>query len=1027
MKSQLTDLIGASAGDTPLIKAYAGNDLIWTSGPPKILDLDFSDPTSYVGTGTTVNDISGEGGTGTFYGDTSFISRSDGTTFDGTGDYIRFSRSDINGGSFAYSEISVNVWVKKNVDSGGPDNIFTIENTLEIAYWGTGIRYASTPWSWRGNTTGDIIVGDWHMITYTHSNSSRKVYVDGVEVFTSSDSGNLSSGSGTYPYLTLMGRYTGTSDNTNGQLGSVEMYNGVLSQENITNIYNSTKDKFSDSLVIHLDAADTNSYPGSGTTWFDLSGNGNDATMTNLTTDSALGGSFYFDGSSSVATIPFDASMDFDDEQTIMMCFKATENDTNRRNPYGQAYGGGGTWTHETDGRINYYFGSSGTNGGSYTALGSNNVAAQDEAVIFATVRDSSESISYKNGTQLATGSGRGDVVTGTNSILIGDGYTNNFMGNIAFVKVWKRKLSPQEIADEYTLMANRLSNDLLLHYDATNPSSYPGTGTVWYDLSGNGINGTIGPNVTYDTNTGGSFRFTDTGSNSKVSFSHSDFAVGLGDFTLEVFLFDLYDGDSSYRGVFASGGTDGIRGIIMCKDKSWVGHSSSSESIDYNWTQQDNGTWTQFIFLREGPTMRIYQNANFRGEVTQSSPDSIDSINASLGQRYHNNYNYGFGGHIGLVRFYTKALTPTEITDNYNADIGKFTGTLVGSFTVSSPSNTSDTIDLSWTPASNVDSYRVKVKLPGSGSYITALSSTTSTTYTYTGATADSTYWFYIEGSNAYHSTITNYLSVTTSTAPASPDPAPGWASDEISDHKTRVLNDGGSFPDEDWYGHDWNHVIQTYWEGPDPVNDPDNNEHGEMFSAAGGYKGNKYYNESGFDDNTTFNFNPRAIVNGRPVLSFDKTNTFRLGIGNVILKPPVTYFFNLNIDPSVDGQLTLSSPGDTIDWDFYITYNQSLSRLEFKHYGYASVNHSVTSGDLTDCRIAIVQDTATTFKVYVNGTSVGAGSRYDGADFFDICSPSFFTPSESYWRFVGDLIMYYSISVELSDAEAINLTTRT
>ena len=34
-------------------------------------------------------------------------------------------------------------------------------------------------------------------------------------------------------------------------------------------------------LVLHLDAADSNSYPGSGTVWTDLSGNGYNGTLTN--------------------------------------------------------------------------------------------------------------------------------------------------------------------------------------------------------------------------------------------------------------------------------------------------------------------------------------------------------------------------------------------------------------------------------------------------------------------------------------------------------------------------------------------------------------------------------------------------------------------------------------------------------------------------------------------------------------------------------------------------------------------------
>jgi hypothetical protein len=51
-----------------------------------------------------------------------------------------------------------------------------------------------------------------------------------------------------------------------------------------------------DGLVLALDAADKNSYPGSGTTWRDLSGNNNNGTLTNGPTFSSTnGGSIVFD------------------------------------------------------------------------------------------------------------------------------------------------------------------------------------------------------------------------------------------------------------------------------------------------------------------------------------------------------------------------------------------------------------------------------------------------------------------------------------------------------------------------------------------------------------------------------------------------------------------------------------------------------------------------------------------------------------------------------------------------------------
>ncbi len=52
-----------------------------------------------------------------------------------------------------------------------------------------------------------------------------------------------------------------------------------------------------DGLVLALDAANQKSYPGSGTTWSDLSGNGNNGTLTNGPTfDSGNNGSIIFDG-----------------------------------------------------------------------------------------------------------------------------------------------------------------------------------------------------------------------------------------------------------------------------------------------------------------------------------------------------------------------------------------------------------------------------------------------------------------------------------------------------------------------------------------------------------------------------------------------------------------------------------------------------------------------------------------------------------------------------------------------------------
>ena len=64
-----------------------------------------------------------------------------------------------------------------------------------------------------------------------------------------------------------------------------------------------------DSLVLYLDAANARSYPKSGTTWFDRSGNSNNGTLVNGPTySSANFGSLVFDGTNQYGYIPYNAN-----------------------------------------------------------------------------------------------------------------------------------------------------------------------------------------------------------------------------------------------------------------------------------------------------------------------------------------------------------------------------------------------------------------------------------------------------------------------------------------------------------------------------------------------------------------------------------------------------------------------------------------------------------------------------------------------------------------------------------------------
>ena len=115
-------------------------------------------------------------------------------------------------------------------------------------------------------------------------------------------------------------------------------------------------------LILSLDAANRKSYPGSGTTWFDRSGNGINGILTNGPTFSAAnGGSLVFDGINDVVNTTTSIIDRSDGQEITVSCWiKPTRTSgqysvfcTNRSNDMG-IY----NWIfyqHTTDGAIAFH------------------------------------------------------------------------------------------------------------------------------------------------------------------------------------------------------------------------------------------------------------------------------------------------------------------------------------------------------------------------------------------------------------------------------------------------------------------------------------------------------------------------------------------------------------------------------------------------------------------------------------------------------------------------------------------------
>jgi hypothetical protein len=185
--------------------------------------------------------------------------------------------------------------------------------------------------------------------------------------------------------------------------------------------------------------------------------NNNTITATSLTYNT----NNTFNFASGNITVPFSSDFDFSLEQTIIMWMKpGTGSNSARRNPYNQAYGGSGTITHEPSQSFNYYFGTAGGNAQPYVGRTSPFTVAPNELAFVAVTRNQSTNTVrwYKNGILLATQDAGGYIATnnGSSPIIIGTGYTTNFIGELPTVLVYKKALSTEEIQQNFNALKGR-------------------------------------------------------------------------------------------------------------------------------------------------------------------------------------------------------------------------------------------------------------------------------------------------------------------------------------------------------------------------------------------------------------------------------------------------------------------------------------------------------------------------------------------------------------------------------------------
>tara|TARA_R110002124_G_scaffold196315_1_gene363461 strand:+ start:180 stop:899 length:720 start_codon:yes stop_codon:yes gene_type:complete len=230
------------------------------------------------------------------------------------------------------------------------------------------------------------------------------------------------------------------------------------------------------------------------------------------------------------------------------------------------------------------------------------------------------------------------------------------------------------------------VTDGLVLALDAASPRSYPGSGTVWKDLSGNGYNGTLTNGPTFDSGIGGSIVF--DGTDDRVV------QTGLG------LSFTSFSIEATIKPASNNGGYNAIISTTLGTNNDYqyglnwdLGPNSSTSFNVMNLEISRNfggfynrdvmtssfpfNTWTHLFLTVDSVNnlFKIYVNgASEYSGVYNGTITHFDRI--SIGQRYYaSTYQGGssFDGSISSVKIYNRVLTALEIQQNFNSTKSRF------------------------------------------------------------------------------------------------------------------------------------------------------------------------------------------------------------------------------------------------------------------------------------------------------------------------------------------------------------------
>ena len=218
------------------------------------------------------------------------------------------------------------------------------------------------------------------------------------------------------------------------------------------------------------------------------------------------------------------------------------------------------------------------------------------------------------------------------------------------------------------------VADGLVLSLDAANTKSYPGSGTTWTDLSGNGNNGTLTSGPTFSSNNNGNITldgtddYIDCGNNSSLTITEA--------ITVSVWVRrTAYNSSAAMiirRNSFDAYALQLGQSSPTVWWKLYFGASTWGQTAT---TSLELNEWANIVGTYDRATMRLYKNGV--QAQTSSATSAIDNTGASvpnliIGRDDPVTGRY-FSGNIGIIQIYNICLNATQVLQNFQAFRGRY------------------------------------------------------------------------------------------------------------------------------------------------------------------------------------------------------------------------------------------------------------------------------------------------------------------------------------------------------------------